>query len=196
MGWIKTTQMNSVLYAYQILSHTVYLSKNDTFMLPLRFSWGIDFPSNFHNARPLLLLKRRHRRHLHSYVSWWPKVGKRSFGKGCPFWKCKCWFFVSTQMIHKSLKHRLFPAFFVWWPNRVRVPNYPKYQLFGGLVDGSVVTTSKTKLQNSILAVDSSRRSHSFKASKIMASHCCEQSIHNRQLREQICSYGWPIIDD
>ena len=106
-------------------------------MLPLRFSWGIDFPSDFHNTRPLLLLKRRHRRHLHSYVSWWPTMGKSSFGKGCPFWKCKCWFFVSTQIIHKSLKHRLFPAFFVWWPNRVRVPNYPKYQLSRGLVDGS-----------------------------------------------------------
>lgn len=141
-------------------------------MLPLRFSWGIDFPSNFHNARPLLLLKRRHRRHLHSYVSWWLTVGKRSFSKGCPFWKCKCCFFVSTQMIHKSLEPTI-SSIFCLVTNRVRVPNHPKYQLSGGLVDGSVVTTSKTKLQNSILAVDSSRRSHSFKASKIMASHCC-----------------------
>ena len=30
-----------------------------------------------------------------------------------------------------------FQHFFVWWPNRVRVPNYPKYQLSRGLVDGS-----------------------------------------------------------
>lgn len=178
MGWIKTTQRNSVLYAYQILSHTVYSSKNDTFMLPLRFSWGIDFPSNFHNARPLLLVKRRHRRHLHSYVSWWPTVGKRSFSKGCPFWKCQCCFFVSTQMSHKSLKPTI-SSIFCLVTNWVRVPHYPKYQLSGGLVDGSggefflvylpiICWRVYDHFQNqncktqSILAVDSSRRSHSF----------------------------------
>lgn len=152
------------------------MSKNDTFMLPLRFSWGIDFPSNFHNARPLLLLKRRHRRHLHSYVSWWPTIGKRSFSKGCPFWKCKSCFFVWTQMIHKSLKPTI-SSIFCLVTNRVRVPNYPKYQLSRGLVDGSgsilsipsnnllegiwPLPKSNCKTQ-SILAVDSSRRSHLF----------------------------------